>query len=113
MEEEDYWDLRRLQHQSKKDPSIQRPKLPKQEKVRQAISNEIRTPPDKIGRYKGKGIFDWSIDELIAYKETGKQPQRVLDTDVLHKLGKAGVSMANVCAIFQVEPARILENVSY
>jgi hypothetical protein len=65
--------------------------------------------PDTIGRYKS-GVLDWSVDELIAYKQTGATPKRIPDVDILYKLGKAGVSIMNSCDIFGISADKFSSN---
>ena len=65
---------------------------------------------------KGKkkfGLLDWSLDELIAYRQNGTPPMRIPDPDLLYKLGSIGVSMKNCCDIFNVSQDKFYQNMDW
>lgn len=59
------------------------------------------------------GPLDWTLDELIEYRKSGVSPKRILDKDVMYKLGKVGVSFNNVCFVLGVSQSKVLENRDY
>lgn len=65
--------------------------------------------PETKGRKKS-GILDWSLDELIEYKHNGKPPARIPDPEILYKLGRCGVSMANAADIFGISREKFSSN---
>jgi hypothetical protein len=65
--------------------------------------------PDTVGNYK-RGVLDWSVDELIAYKQQGHMPKRIPDVEMLFKCGSLGISKANTCQLFNIGLAKFQEN---
>lgn len=70
-------------------------------------------PPETMGKIKGPSIWDFSIDELIEYKMTGQKPKRILDVDVIKSLAKIGVSIKNICGLFNVSQETFCNNPSF
>jgi len=69
-------------------------------------------PPTTKGK-KRTGPLDWSLDELIAYRENGRPPMRIPDPDILYKLGTIGVSMKNACDLFGVSMDKFCSNLDW
>jgi len=69
-------------------------------------------PPDTKGKKKF-GLLDWSLDDLIEYKNNGRPPMRIPDADLLYKLGRAGVSMKNCCDIFGISQDKFYNNMDW
>lgn len=64
-------------------------------------------PPDKAGARKGPSPWDMSIDELIDYRRSGNVPRRIFDIGAIYALGKAGVPLNVIAALFQTDPATL------
>lgn len=56
------------------------------------------------------GKLDWTLDELIAYKNNGTPPARIPDADLLYKLGSIGVSLANAADLFEISQDKFCSN---
>ena len=68
--------------------------------------------PETTGRQK-RGPLDWSLDELIAYRQSGVSPARIPDADLLFKLGSIGVSLSNVAKLFNIDETKITDNLDW
>jgi len=68
--------------------------------------------PDTKGRKKF-GPLDWSLDELIAYRENGTPPARIPDANILYKLGSIGVSMQNAADLFGISREKFSSNLDW
>ena len=69
-------------------------------------------PPETKGRFK-RGVLDWSLDDLIAYRENGRPPTRIPDADLLYKLGTIGVSMSNAADLFGISREKFSSNLDW
>ena len=93
------------------------PKEPKPPKVKDLTLNPQANngtfyKPETKGRYK-KGPLDWSLDELIQYRQNGTPPARIPDAEILYKLGKCGVSLSNACEIFGISKEKFSSNMDW
>jgi hypothetical protein len=68
--------------------------------------------PEKKGRMV-RGPLDWSLDDLIAYKQNGTAPMRIPDPDLLYKLGTMGVSMNNAAELFDISREKFSSNLDW
>lgn len=68
--------------------------------------------PETKGRKKF-GPLDWSLDELIEYRQNGTPPARIPDAEVLYKLGAIGVSMANAADLFGISKEKFSSNADW
>lgn len=68
--------------------------------------------PEVKGRFV-RGPLDWSLDELIEYKEKGGAPMRIPDKEMLFKLGKMGVSLANAAVLFNISQEKFCSNLDW
>jgi hypothetical protein len=68
--------------------------------------------PETKGRMK-RGPLDWSLDELIEYRQNGHQPARIPDKDLLYKLGSMGVSLANAAKLFDISQEKFINNLDW
>jgi hypothetical protein len=68
--------------------------------------------PETTGRKK-RGPLEWSLDELIAYRQSGVSPARIPDADLLFKLGSIGVSLANISKLFNIDETKITDNLDW
>ena len=59
------------------------------------------------------GPFDWSVEQILEHKATGKPLQRIPDRDVLRKLGASGISMTTAADIFNVSYAEFSNTPEY
>lgn len=74
---------------------------------------ETFMPPETMGKMKGPSPIDMSIDELIEYRMTGHKPKRILDVDVILSLAKSGVSIKNICEIFNITQETFCNNSAF
>ena len=69
-------------------------------------------PPETKGKFK-RGALDWTLDDLIAYRENGRPPVRIPDADLLYKFGRSGVSVNNTCDIFGISRDKFYSNLDW
>lgn len=68
--------------------------------------------PETKGRRR-VGVLDWSIDELIAYKNNGTPPVRIPDAQILYKLGTIGVTMTQTADLFGISVDKFTQNTDW
>lgn len=73
------------------------------------VANNRPYTPEKKGSMK-RGPLDWTLDELIVYKNNGTMPKRIPDPKLLHKLGSIGVSIGNAASIFEITQDKIMDD---
>ena len=69
-------------------------------------------PPETKGKFK-RGALDWTLDDLIAYRENGRPPVRIPDAEILYKFGRSGVSVNNTCDIFGISRDKFYSNLDW
>jgi hypothetical protein len=90
--------------------------MPPEKKVVKYGGNQDKNtfmPPETTGAMKRDNPFHWSLDELIEYKQSGVRPKMVLDDSIIFTMARAGVSIDNICAIFQVTRESFCNNDSF
>jgi hypothetical protein len=90
-----YWQLKAQQIKHKKDPTVPAPEI---------------SPNQLLPKKKGKDIFDWDIDEIIEYKQHGITPPRMLSSEAIFRLAKAGLSMNSIAGLFSSSPQLFTNN---
>lgn len=75
-------------------------------------NNGSHYKPETKGRKK-YGPLDWSLDELIAYRQNGTPPARIPDKEMLYKLGSYGVTMMNCCDLFGISQDKFTGNLDW
>ncbi len=68
--------------------------------------------PETTGRFK-RGPLDWSLDQLIEYRQSGVSPARIPDKDLLFKLGSYGVTMEATADIFGISIEKFTSNLDW
>lgn len=67
-------------------------------------------PPATMGEMKKDNPYHMSIDELIAYRQTGQRPQIILNTDMIYGLARLGIGMQHISELFNVHLSTFAEN---
>lgn len=63
---------------------------------------ETFMPPETMGAMKRPNPFHMSLDELIQYRQTGIKPRLVIDDKMIYKMATMGISIKNICGIFEI-----------
>lgn len=70
-------------------------------------------PPESMGKMKRDSIFDWSIDEVIAYRQTGVRPRIIIDPNKIHTLARNGASLKVIADLFETTEHTIIDNPAF
>jgi hypothetical protein len=82
---------------------------PKPDPTKPRRSSGLKPETKGAFRYK-RGVLDWTVDELILYKQDGNKPKRIPDQEILTKCGMMGISRINTCQLFNIDPRKFDEN---
>jgi len=70
-------------------------------------------PVETTGNFKRDNPFHMSINELIAWKETGQKPKLIMRSEEVFNLAKAGISMKNIAGVYSTTEMTILDNPAF